>query len=372
MPPPPSSTPKITTTLEPPPPRPSPRRRFIEFHEQPYTPAFIRQPIQDMLTLAWTNRFPGLQRRAPAEMVVGVLERVLAEPREAFKKGGAGKGKERGDRGGGDDLEGMTVVDFCSGAGGPIQTIERIMNPTGSLYYVEEGVDATDSPRDLVELGVGGGGRGRGEGGKRAEDSGGAISTNTSTSTSTTRRRTGNTSNTTTTNKNKNDNEDTPSYRHSDRRSKRQRQRHFRTFFLAFHHFDEDMAVRVLKDAMEGGDGIGIFELQKFDLGSLLTITGLWPLTWIYTPWLRPSLLTLIFTYLIPIVPFILVLDGYVSAYRSREFEHIRYLAKIAHDQLVLDGKTPRGGKPWVWEEGSETHTWPGGKAYWVVGKRAD
>lgn len=33
--------------------------------------------------------------------------------------------------------------------------------------------------------------------------------------------------------------------------------RHFRTFFLAFHHFDEDMAVRVLKDAMEGGDGIG-------------------------------------------------------------------------------------------------------------------
>lgn len=33
--------------------------------------------------------------------------------------------------------------------------------------------------------------------------------------------------------------------------------------------------------------------------------------------------MTLIFTYLIPIVPFILVLDGYVSAYRSREFEHV-------------------------------------------------
>lgn len=126
MPPPPSPTPKIITTLEPPPPRPSPRRRFIEFHEQPYTPSFIRQPIQDMLTLAWTNRFPGLQRRAPAEMVVGVLERVLGGT-------GNGKGKEGGDRGKGgdggdsDDLEGMTIVDFCSGAGGPIQTIERIM-----------------------------------------------------------------------------------------------------------------------------------------------------------------------------------------------------------------------------------------------------
>ena len=101
--------------------------------------------------------------------------------------------------------------------------------------------------------------------------------------------------------------------------------------------------------------------------------------------------MTLIFTYLIPIVPFILVLDGYVSAYRSREFEHaspsslprssrsqayitfsqIRYLAKIAHDQLVLDGLRPKGGEVWLWEQGSETHTWPGGKAYWVVGKRA-
>lgn len=35
------------------------------------------------------------------------------------------------------------------------------------------------------------------------------------------------------------------------------------------------------------------------------------------------AIVTLIFTYLIPIVPFILVLDGYVSAYRSREFEHV-------------------------------------------------
>lgn len=31
----------------------------------------------------------------------------------------------------------------------------------------------------------------------------------------------------------------------------------FRTFFLAFHHFDEEMAVRVLKDAMKSSDGIG-------------------------------------------------------------------------------------------------------------------
>lgn len=97
---------------------------------------------------------------------------------------------------------------------------------------MEEGVDATRSPKDLVQLGVGG--RGRGEGGQKswADNTSTNTSTSTSTSTSTRRRKRGL------------ENE------HSEKR-------HFRTFFLAFHHFDEDMAVRVLKDAMEGGDGIG-------------------------------------------------------------------------------------------------------------------
>lgn len=107
----------LITTTEPPPRRPVIRRRYIELHEQPYTPAFIRQPVQDMLTLAWTNRFPGLQRQAPSELVVDVLERVL----RGLSTGKRGAGT--GDEGAG----GMSVVDFCSGAGGPIQTIERIM-----------------------------------------------------------------------------------------------------------------------------------------------------------------------------------------------------------------------------------------------------
>ena len=103
-------------------------------------------------------------------------------------------------------------------------------------------MDATRSPKDLVELGVKDNGQGKGgRGGQKS------WTDNTSTSTST-RRRTGNTNN------NKNDIE-APAKLRSDGREKRQR--HFRTFFLAFHHFDEDMAVRVLKDAMEGGDGIG-------------------------------------------------------------------------------------------------------------------
>jgi hypothetical protein len=33
--------------------------------------------------------------------------------------------------------------------------------------------------------------------------------------------------------------------------------RHLRTFFLAFHHFDEMGAQEVIRDAMENADGIG-------------------------------------------------------------------------------------------------------------------
>lgn len=35
-----------------------------------------------------------------------------------------------------------------------------------------------------------------------------------------------------------------------------------------------------------------IFELQEFNIGSLLVVTGLFPLTWLATPFLKPTLRT--------------------------------------------------------------------------------
>lgn len=81
---------------------------------------------------------------------------------------------------------------------------------------------------------------------------------------------------------------------------------------------------------------------------------------------------TLFFTYIIPIIPFILVFDGYISAYRSRSFSHIQYLAQCASTELTKQGKRPVGGQEWVWEQGEREHTWPGGKMYYVIGKRGD
>lgn len=105
-----TTTNMLTTTLNPRPQRPTPRNRFIEFHEQPYVPAYIRRPIQDMLTLAWTNTFWPLQKQSPSELIVDVLEEQVRKLTRTGQAGGR-----------------LSVVDFCSGAGGPIRTIERIM-----------------------------------------------------------------------------------------------------------------------------------------------------------------------------------------------------------------------------------------------------
>lgn len=99
----------------------------------------------------------------------------------------------------------------------------------------------------------------------------------------------------------------------------------------------------------------------------------------------------LFFTYIVPIIPLILVIDGYVSAYRTRTFAHvsplrrfsavcrltryvrqIKYLADKAAKDLERQGKQPTGARPWVWEQGRAAHTAGIGKMYHIVGRRAD
>lgn len=85
------------------------------------------------------------------------------------------------------------------------------------------------------------------------------------------------------------------------------------------------------------------------------------------------SAATLFFTYIIPIVPLILVLDGYVSAYRTRSLPHLMHLANLAAVKVSLErGKSAEGEEDveWLWESGTKKHTWPGGVMTWVIGRR--
>jgi hypothetical protein len=78
-------------------------------------------------------------------------------------------------------------------------------------------------------------------------------------------------------------------------------------------------------------------------MSSLITIFLMGLLMFLITPfyfWRSPG--HLFFTYIIPIIPFVLVFDGYVSSLRTRTAE----------------------------EDGHEQHTWPTGYVTWVIGTK--
>jgi hypothetical protein len=121
---------------------------------------------------------------------------------------------------------------------------------------------------------------------------------------------------------------------------------------------------------------LSIFELQKRDLASLFQTALTGPLVALVTPfyfWHLP--LHLIFTFLIPVLPFVFVFDGYVSvcALISRR--------QIAHFSQALRTRTPeeifklidecttkeeRAG--WSFQHGQDTHVPIIGKLHWFAG----
>jgi hypothetical protein len=96
-----------------------------------------------------------------------------------------------------------------------------------------------------------------------------------------------------------------------------------RTMFSSFHHFPPDAAQEILQKAVDAGEGLGIFEVTK---RSALTICLMFPwalMPLLFTPWIRPFRWSRLFwTYVVPIIPLMLLFDGIVSClrtYRTRE-----------------------------------------------------
>lgn len=90
----------------------------------------------------------------------------------------------------------------------------------------------------------------------------------------------------------------------------------------------------------------------------------------------------LFFTYVVPIIPFILVVDGLVSAWRTRSMEHVSptlrkgrllltlqvlHLANLASASLAMNNTDV---PEWTWECGRAQHTWPTGHMFWIVGRK--
>jgi len=115
----------------------------------------------------------------------------------------------------------------------------------------------------------------------------------------------------------------------------------FRTMFSSFHHFAPHEARAILQDAVNAGQGIGVFEITSRRASSV-ALMFLWFLTpFIFTPVMRPFRWSRLFcTYVLPIIPLVLLFDGLVSCLRTYRIAELREL---------IDGLV---GAKYSWEVG--------------------
>jgi hypothetical protein len=219
------------------------RIQFIEFHDQPWFPSLLRDYVTDALQFG----FSLFNVYAP---VVPLLRRAI----EATAS--------------------QSIVDMCSGAGGPWLRLSKALDSRKSSADAPTlQICLTDKYPNLAAFE------------KVRAASAGRISF----------------------------------YSGSVDAANVPRELHgLRTMFTAFHHFLPDAGCAILQDAVDAGEGIGIFEITR-RAPSTIGLTFAFVLAlFVCTPWIRPFRWSrLLWTYLLPILPFVLLFDGIVSFVRT-------------------------------------------------------
>lgn len=124
-------------------------------------------------------------------------------------------------------------------------------------------------------------------------------------------------------------------------RNQGSQKRIFRLFNCSFHHFNDAMAIDILKSTMDTSEGFAIIELQDRRLGMLFMMLCNWvfvlplvpPTCKLKTPfWSHtygvPNIL--IYPFLWSVVLVVLQVDGFVSCLRTREFNEFVQLVQQA------------------------------------------
>lgn len=113
-----------------------------------------------------------------------------------------------------------------------------------------------------------------------------------------------------------------------------------RTLFLSSHHFMPQQLQEILAAAVIDQSPIMLIETQKRDLYHFILFIFNPLLCLLLTPLIRPfSLTRLLFTYLIPAVPFIVLWDGLVSVLRTHTSSELSNIAHMADPQKKFDWK---------------------------------
>ena len=129
-----------------------------------------------------------------------------------------------------------------------------------------------------------------------------------------------------------------------------------RTIFSGFHHFRPYGAKAILKSAFDSGRAICIFEGGQGTLAGILMMLLVPVNVLLLMPFARPFRWGyLVFTYLIPMLPFIVFWDGVVSMLRIYSPQQMQ---ELTHDLQKAD---------YSWEMGRiEVRGMPGGLPYLI------
>jgi hypothetical protein len=118
----------------------------------------------------------------------------------------------------------------------------------------------------------------------------------------------------------------------------------------------------MLRDAVQAGTGIGVFEGAGKHWAELLLAWTVLPVAQLLlTPFYRPFRLNrLVFTYLIPLIPLCTIWDGTVSVLRMYPVDELLQLARAAD---------PAGR--FAWQAGKKRHWW-GPEVTYLIGWPSD
>jgi hypothetical protein len=118
-----------------------------------------------------------------------------------------------------------------------------------------------------------------------------------------------------------------------------------RTIFTAFHHFRPEQARAIIADAVANRQPIGIFELTSRRPRALVSML-LSPLgVWLLTPRMaRIGWRKLVLTYVIPLIPLCVLIDGITSCFRTYSPAELREMVSDSYYTWSIGAVEARGG----------------------------
>ena len=99
------------------------------------------------------------------------------------------------------------------------------------------------------------------------------------------------------------------------------------TLLLALHHFAPTDVEKILSNAVSQSSPIIIFEIQQRTVLDVLIMLIHLPICWIVMPFMKPTWMQLLLTYIVPVIPLCIVWDGMVSAMRTYTPEELMAMA---------------------------------------------